>query len=203
MQPVQLEDFVVYVRYRLLDSIGLPGGYKRFLTARKDQKAPWALEMCAHVQSVQSAVKELAQLEQELRVSPLTQLHVVWQHVIESNTPPSEQQLTIDTCFVTKRPGIPCIVVRGKGRSAQQFTVQSRFASFFFHLWIVYKMDILIKIYSRQCLQEVDPNCTLSMEEVVVALDERETETRCFATSLYNAYTHVKQSVVHVMQSVV
>ena len=159
--------------------------------------------MCTSVQNVYAAVRALGQMEQELRVSPLVRLHVVWQHVVESNTPLDEQQLTIDTCYVTKRANIPCIVVRGKGRSAQQFMVQSKFAAFFIDLWVVHKMDILIKVYSRQCLQAVDPSCALSMEEVVTALDKKEEETRCFGQSLYYAYTHVARSVQHVLQATV
>jgi hypothetical protein len=201
MQHVQLEDFVVYIRFRLLDCIGQPWCYKRFLTARKEQKAPWAVQMSAHVQNVQTALRELVQLEQELRVSPLSQLHVVWQHVIESNFPPSELQLTIDTCFITKRQNIPCIVVRGKGRSAQQFTVQGKFAGFFFHLWVIYKMDVLVKLYSRMCIQEVDPSCCMSMDQVVAALDARADEAKAFATSLYYAYSHVWRSVAHVLHA--
>ena len=78
--------------------------------------------------------------------SVLKNLDVVWQHVVESNVPPSDANLVIGTCLITGKTNAPCIVIRGKGRGAQNFTVCSKFASFLYHLWIVYKIDILIKV---------------------------------------------------------
>ena len=80
------------------------------------------------------------------RSSLLKNLDIVWQHVIESNVPPSELHLTIGTCLITGKQNVPCIIIRGKGRGANNFTVCGKFAPFLYHLWIVYKMDMLIKV---------------------------------------------------------
>ena len=78
--------------------------------------------------------------------SILKNLDIIWQHVVESNIPPSDQQLTIGTCLITGKTNLPCIVIRGKGRGANNFTVSSKFSLFLYHLWIIYKIDILIKV---------------------------------------------------------
>ena len=119
-----------------------------------------------HVVVVQHAIKELSLLEQvwfnpqnrqchhgELNASQdvkkssiLKNLDIVWQHVVESNIPPSDLHLTIGTCIITNKQNAPCIVIRGKGRGAHNFTVCNKFAPFLYHLWMTYKMDILIKV---------------------------------------------------------
>lgn len=133
---VCVEDFEGYINYRILDSIAYPGTYKKFMLARKDQEAAWAIHLSQQVQAVQTSVQELNIKEQELRASPLSALHIVWQHVAESNLPPSDLPLTIANCAISRKCSIPCVVVRGKGRGAQPFTVNSRFADFLFDVWI-------------------------------------------------------------------
>lgn len=66
--------------------------------------------------------------------------------MIESNTPPSDLHLTIGTCLITGKGNTSCILIRGKGRGANNFTVCSKFAPFLYHLWIIYKIDMLIKV---------------------------------------------------------
>ena len=92
--------------------------------------------MAAQLHAVQAAVQALELKAQELLgASSLAALHIVWQHVIESNLPPSDLQLTIAHCAISHKPGVPCVVIRGKGRGAQPFTVHSRFAGFLFDVW--------------------------------------------------------------------
>ncbi len=75
----------------------------------------------------------------------LKNLDIIWQHVVESNIPPTDQQLTIGKCLISGKLNVPCIVIRGKGRGANNFTVNSKFYPFLYHLWIIYKLDVLIK----------------------------------------------------------
>jgi len=178
-----------------LDSIGYPGAYRKFLLKRKEQGAEWAQQMNGHVQGVQTALKELQQLEQDIKKSSvLKNLDIVWQHVVESNTPPSELHLTIGTCLITGKQHMPCIVIRGKGRGAHNFMVCSKFAPFLYHLWVVYKMDLLIKVYTRRVLEEVDPTSTLSLTEIGQRFKEREEEARNLGRALHAAYAHVYRS---------
>ena len=166
---VTVENFRHYIDFRILDSIGYPGTYKKFMLARKEQGIEWAVEMARHVQAVQTAINELEQKEQQLRASPLSALHIVWVHVAESNLPPSDLQLTIAKCSISRKMGIPCVVIKGKGRGAQPFTVNSRFCSFLHDIWIVYKIDILIKTFARSCMEEFDPSSQMPMADVVEA----------------------------------
>ena len=145
--PIDAEDVFQYASFRILDSIGYPGAYRKFMLKRREQGADWALQMNSHVQGVQGALKELSLLEQDIKKSSvLKNLDIVWQHVVESNTPPSELHLTIGTCLITGKAHMPCIVIRGKGRGAHNFMVSSKFAPFLYHLWVIYKMDLLIKV---------------------------------------------------------
>jgi hypothetical protein len=121
---VHEDDFYQYVNFRILDSIGYPGAYRKFMIRRRDQGAEWAVKMNDHVVMVQHAVKELAFLEQDMKNSMvLKNLDIVWQHVVESNTPPSDMHLSIGTCLITGKTNVSCIVIRGKGRGAHNFTV--------------------------------------------------------------------------------
>ncbi len=133
------------------------------------QGVKWAIEMAQHVQAVQAAISDLEQKEQQLRASQLSALHIVWVHVAESNLPPSDLQLTIANCVISRKTGVPCVVIKGKGRGAQPFTVNSRFCSFLHDIWIVYKIDILIKTFARSCIEEIDPGGQMPMVDVVEA----------------------------------
>ena len=64
--PVNLneEDFYQYVNFRVLDSLGYPGAYKKFMLRRRDQGADWAIKMNNHVILVQHAIKDLSLIEQ-------------------------------------------------------------------------------------------------------------------------------------------
>ena len=209
---VHEEDMYQYVNFRVLDSIGYPGAYRKFMLKRKEQGAEWAVKMNEHVVGVQHALKELSLLEQDIKKSSiLKNLDVIWQHVIESNTPPSDLHLTIGTCLITGKPNVPCIVIRGKGRGAHNFTVCSKFAPFLYHLWIIYKIDILIKVallviapsiyieraaqvYTRRVLEEVDPDSALSLADIARKIKDKDLEVRNLARSLHAAYTHVFRS---------
>ena len=62
--PIQEPTVFQYVNFRILDSIGFPGAYRKFMLKRKDQGAEWAIHMNEHVAQVQGAIKELSLLEQ-------------------------------------------------------------------------------------------------------------------------------------------
>jgi hypothetical protein len=188
---VSVADFEGYIQFRILDSIAYPGTYKKFMLARKEQGVAWAVQMSTHVHSVQSAIRELEQKEQELKSSPLSALHIVWQHVAESNLPPSDLQLTIANCAISRKTAIPCVIIKGKGRGAQPFAVNSRFASFLYDLWTVYKLDILIKTFARQRMEEIDPESKLPMTAIVQAFQDKREEVQYFARGFHNAYSHV------------
>jgi len=200
---VSVADFEGYIQFRILDSIAYPGTYKKFMLARKEQGVAWAVQMSTHVHSVQSAIRELEQKEQELKSSPLSALHIVWQHVAESNLPPSDLQLTIANCAISRKTAIPCVIIKGKGRGAQPFAVNSRFASFLYDLWTVYKLDILIKTFARQRMEEIDPESKLPMTAIVQAFQDKREEVQYFARGFHNAYSHVFRSAASGLQALV
>ena len=203
--PCTVGDFEGYIRFRILDSIAYPGTYKKFLFARRDQEAAWALAMAKQVQAVQGAMQELELKEQDLRSSStLSTLHIVWHHVSESNLPPSDLPLTIAHCAISKKHNIPCVVVRGKGRGAQPFTVNSRFADFLFDIWIVHKIDILIKTFAKQCMEASDPNNQMAMKALVDAFQTQHAEDIThLAHAFYASYAHVYKSTVFALQTIV
>lgn len=201
---LDLDDFCAYINFKILDSIGYPGAYRKFLVKRKEQGADWAVQMNTRVAAVQAGIKSLCAIEQDVKTShTLRNLHLVWQHVVESNTPPSDLQLTIGTCLITGKANVPCIVIRGKGRGAHNFTVCSKFATFLYHLWMTYKMDVLIKVYARTCLDEIDPQGTKPLAEIVARMNERSHEVRSLARSTHAAFTHVARSALGGLLAVV
>jgi hypothetical protein len=196
-----VDDFEGYIHYRVLDSIAYPGTYKKFMLARKDQEADWALRLSRQIQAVQSALQALEIKEQELHCSPLSPLHIVWQHVAESNLPPSDLPLTIANCAISRKGGIPCVIIKGKGRGAQPFTVNSRFAGFLFDAWIICKMDVLIKTFARQCMEAIDPEGGLPMAGLVHALGAHHDDLAALARAFHAGYCHVYRSTVLALQS--
>ena len=197
-------DFLAYVRFRILESIGYPGTFRKFMQKRREQGLDWAARMATHVAAAQQGTKALGALEQEIKLSrTLKSLHMVWQHVVESNTPPSDLQLTIGTCIITGKPNVPCIVIKGKGRGANSFTVSSKFAAFLYHLWIIYKMDVLVKVYARTILEAIDPQSAMPLNAVVALIAEREHELVSMARSFHAAYSHVCRSAMGGLLAVV
>jgi hypothetical protein len=201
--PLTQEDLQAYIRFKILDSIVYPGTYKKFMMARKDQGIEWAIQMSQSIQSVHNAIKTLEQRERELKTSPLSNLHIVWQHVSESNLPPVDLQLTIANCIISQKKNISCVVIKGKGRGAHPFTVNSKFAPFLYDLWIIAKLDILIKTFARQKLDEIDPNQTLCINEIVQALEQKKDDINYLSGAFYNAYRHVYKSTVHGLQALI
>jgi len=146
-------------------------------------------------------------------------LDIIWQHVVESNTPPSDQNLTIGTCLITGKTNSPCIMIRGKGRGANNFTVSSKFFLFLYHLWVVYKLDVLIKVfifsyicvqtpdsqqvYTRKTLEEVDPRNELLLSDIAAKFKDREGEMHCLARAIHAAYSHVYRSAMGGLLAVV
>jgi len=196
-------DMEFYIHFKILDSIAYPGTYKKFMLARKDQGVQWALDMAQHIHNVQNAIKELEQREHDLKTSQLSSLHIVWQHVSESNLPPVDLQLTIANCMISQKTNISCVIIKGKGRGAHPFTVNSKFAPFLYDLWIVTKFDILIKTFTRQKLEEIDPSQTLCMNDIVKALESKNEEIQHLAAAFFAAFRHVYKSTVYGLQALI
>ena len=179
------------------------GTYKKFLLARKDQGHEWAIELHQKYQNVLDAMKAMEQREQDLKSSQLSTLHIIWQHVAESNLPPSDLQLTIANCVISNKTNIPCVIIKGKGRGAQPFAVNSRFVTFLYDLWIVYKIDILIKTFVKTCMDDLDPAAQLPMAAVVERFKvQKQDEIRLFAAALHASYSHVYSSAAYGLQAI-
>lgn len=199
--PLSKEDIEAYIRFKILDSIAYPGTYKKFMLARKDQGLEWAILMTQHIHNVQHAMKDLELKEQALKNSSLSNLHIVWQHVAESNLPPVDLQLTIANCMVSHKTNIPCVIIKGKGRGAHPFTINSKFVAFLYDVWIVHKLDILIKTFARQKLEEIDPEQSIPMSDIVKAFETNKAEDiKHLANAFFLAFSHVYRSTVYGLQ---
>jgi hypothetical protein len=201
--PLSKDDLQVYIKFKILDSISHPGTYKKFMLARKDQGLEWAVDMNQRINNVQNAIKELERREQELKLTPLSNLHMIWQHVAESNLPPLDLQLTIANCVISQKQSIPCVIIKGKGRGAHPFTVNSKFASFLHDLWVIYKLDILIKTFARQKLDEIDPHQKMSMSDIGHSLESKKEDIQHLAGAFFFAFSHVYKSAVYALQAII
>ena len=163
---------------------------------RREQRQPWAIHMSACIQAVSNAIKELAVREQELKTSPkLYTLYPIWQYVADSSLPPSDLPMSIDTCAISGKTNVLCVHIRCKGRGAQQFTVCNRFVPFFSKLWTINKMDVLLKVYTRMCVEQFDPEGKRALAETVAYLESKTHETQALARAFYSSYMHVYLSV--------
>ena len=198
-----IQDLEAYIQFKILDSIAYPGTYKKFMMARKDQGVDWANTMFKCIQVVTTAIKDLEAKEQELKFSGLSDLYIIWQHVAESNLPPVDLQLTIADCMISKKKMIPCVIIKGKGRGAQPFSVNSKFTSFLYDLWTIYKLDLLIKVFSKQCLEEIDPEHNIPMDQIVDHLKVKSDDIKNMAGAFYVAYCHVYKSADYGLRSLI
>jgi hypothetical protein len=201
--PLTKDDLQIYIKFKILDSISHPGTYKKFMLARKDQGIEWAVDMNQRINNVQTALKELERREQEIKTTTLSNLHMIWQHVAESNLPPLDLQLTIANCVISQKQNIPCVVIKGKGRGAHPFTVNSKFAAFLHDLWVIYKLDLLIKTFARQKLDEIDPQQNLNMSEIGKKLETKSEDIHHLAGAFYFAFSHVYKSAVYALQAII
>jgi len=193
-------DFLGYISFKMLDTLGTPGSYKKFMMARREHKAPWALTMHASVAAVQQAIKDLLVQQNALKNIPhLQQLYVISQHVLDSNMPPLDLQFTVETCSLTKKPNVPCIIIKGKGRCSPNFPVHNRFSIFFFHLWIISKMDVIIKVYLRNCIHEMQSDSPADLAKYLQ--EQKAQSTDALAHALCNAFYHVANSIRQATQT--
>jgi hypothetical protein len=201
---VSILDFQGYIQFKVLDNIAYPGTYKKFLYARKEQGHQWAIDLHAKYQAVVDAIKDMEQHEQHLKHSKLAPLHIIWQHVAESNLPPSDLQLTIANCVISNKTNVPCVIIKGKGRGAQPFPVNSRFVAFLYDLWIVYKIDILIKTFVKHCIDDLDQGGQLPMATIVENLQTtKHDDIHLLASALHAAFSHVYASTMYGIQALV
>ena len=202
--PVTEDDFVRYVRFRMLDNIGIPGVYKRFMHSRKEQQVEWAVTMSASVGAVQNAIKDLAASNADLRKSAmLSTLCPIWQYVMDLSIPPTDLPTVIGQCQITGRDEITCTLLKCKGRGAQQYTISKKFTNFFYKLWIVFKMDTLIKIHMHMLMQDSKASELESLQDTAVYLDTKAEEIQCLARGFFEAYMHVFRSTQHALCSIV
>ena len=103
--------------------------------------------------------------------------------------------VVIGNCQLTGKQTTACVLVRCKGRGGVHFTLSSAFTPFLLRLWVVYRMDMLIKLYTRQCLDEIPQHRTAPLANTVAAIELKQDETRALARGLYRAYAHVLMSV--------
>ena len=174
------------------------------MIARKEQGHPWAQELHQKYQNVLDAIKSMEQKEQDLKNSQLSTLHIIWQHVAESNLPPSDLQLTIANCVISNKTNIPCVIIKGKGRGAQPFAVNSRFVAFLYDLWIVYKIDVLIKTFVKTCMDDLDPEGILPMATIVEQFKtKKHDDIQLLAAALHASFSHVFCSASYGLQAIV
>ena len=197
-------NFSSYVLFRVLDSLGSPGSYRRFLSIKKDQSNSFAVDMFNHVQAVQAALQELEAKQQELRTSPLHPMMNLLQHVAESNLPPSDLSLEIGSCIISGKVDVPCVVIKGKGRGSLPFHVSSRTVPFLVDVWQISKLDLLIKVFAKGVVETIDPHGQLPLAEVVAEIERtRGDDMRALAGAFYDSYQHVFRSITTALQAIV
>ena len=64
-------------------------------------------------------------------------------------------------------------------------------------------MDILIKTFARQRMEEIDPGSEMHMKDIVDAFQDKREEIGHFAKAFHNAYCHVYKSAVCGLQTLV
>ena len=117
--------------------------------------------------------------------------------------PPTDLPVVIQTCGLTGRHHVPCMVIKCKGRGSHQYMASTRFTPFLNHLWVIFKMDVLLKLHARTSIEAIDPSSTNVISETVSQLELLTHEQHALAKGFFNAYTHVLLSIRHSLTNVV
>ena len=134
-----VEDIRQYVLFRGYDCIGhANGGYKKFLTASREQQQPWALAMSASLSRVQAATKEIMNKINELKSMQQHAVANVSCSVLENNLPPDDAPVELATCAITGKTNTRCFAVQSKSKTPLHIHV--RFREYVRNLWLFMRM---------------------------------------------------------------
>lgn len=189
------DDLRLYVLFKGYDCIGQSnGGYKKFLTACREQQQPWAVEMSAALARVQAATKEISAKISELKSMQEQGIESVCSAVLESNLPPDESPVELGTCVLTGRASTRCFPIQTKNKTP--LLVHIRFREFVRNLWLFMRMEQVVKSYTKTFM---DSHPGSGPQQLIVEFDALKDDQAAFSGVFLQAYNHTWLSLQTLM----
>jgi len=151
MDIVSLDQFQSFFYAKGFDIIG-DTAFKRHLTMCKDANDAWAIKMWNDVQYLQSKIRDLQNLVQEIPNTPCRMFELC-RDVMSNARPPTQLFSGIATCVLTGLQCSPAIDLSKIHRNQRSsIFVHTQFSHFFLFLWYTNKIEYIIRSYTRNWL---------------------------------------------------
>ena len=161
-------EFNLFFKARAYDIIG-EGSFRKHMTECKDAGDPWAVEMSQGIHAVSSVIKNITlRVGSVMLLSP--QIGTMCKTVMMGSQPPMRINICDGICSITNQRCTQCLSLPSGKRGIQTF-VHARFCRFFMLLWVVAKIEYVIRCYVRSWMQTRE-NVSLSFETLAGEISE-------------------------------
>ena len=149
-QPCTLDEFRGFFLVKAFDVVG-NGTYRKHLARCKDAGDPWAVAMGAHLQAVQSHVRDVHASIAAIPPSA-NRLGDICRDVMMSAQPPIRLHAGCATCTITGRRCMKCLDLSKTHKGHSHVYVDPRFCYFFMLLWFCNKLEYIVRSFTRTWL---------------------------------------------------
>ena len=193
------EDFQTYLMCKACDVIG-ENNYKRFVLRCKDNQEQWAVDMLAAVARVQTHLKEIPQLVQELESQGHSRHARLCFEVGQCVVPPTKPVCSWNLCSITGVRSDQCIDIQRSQKSETVLTVHKDFCHFVQMLWVCLRLENIIKVETKNWIQA--QNCpSASIQDLVNAFRADNQFPEQMWELYRHAWCHVRVSIHEFLQS--
>jgi len=153
-QHCTLQEFKSFFNAKAFDVIG-NGTFRKHLAKCKEAGDPWAVDMGAHIQSVQAHIKDVTSA---IAAMPQTsnKLHEICKDVMMGAQPPTKLHAGCIKCCITQKQCMRCLDLTRNHKSGGHLYVDARFCFFFMLLWYCNKLEYIIRSFTRTWLDSRD-----------------------------------------------
>ena len=149
-KAVTLSEFKNFFLAKAFDVVG-NGTFRKHLARCKDVGDPWAVEMAASIQVVQSQIKDVVGAIHGMPQTP-NKFHEICKDVMMSAQPPTKLHAGCVTCSITDKQCIKCLDLTKTHKTNSNVFVDARFCYFFMLLWFCNKIEYIIRSFTRTWL---------------------------------------------------
>jgi hypothetical protein len=146
---ITLEDFNAYAQAKAFDVISA-GQFKRHLGTCRENGDRWAVIMYNRQNKVNSKVRELFALVNQLTTPRSQQIQKICKDVMACAQPPIKVLTGRNTCCITGVLIEHCIDLTRAGKNSMEVYVHPRYWHFFVFLWFCAKLEYVIRACTKQ-----------------------------------------------------
>jgi len=149
---VTLDDFLAYSQIKSYDVIST-GQFKRHLSQCRDNGDKWAIVMYSRQTNVQSKLREVFNLVNQLNTPGSNHIQRICKDVMTCAQPPIRVLTGHNVCCLTGLKTEHCIDLTRVGKNSKEVHVHPRFWHFFVLLWYCAKIEYVIRACTKQWIE--------------------------------------------------